>query len=103
MIAGFDQGLSLRGGLSAVNERSPGAQRGEVASSFFVVMYIAISLPVIGEGILTQVVGLRAAGLAFAALVAALSAAVLIRVARTHEGWARIVPDGGSASHARLS
>jgi MFS family permease len=84
VIAGFGQGLSFRGGLTQVNERSPAAERGAVASSFFVVMYIAISLPVIGEGILAQAVGLRAAGLTFAALVAALSAAVLILLAHTH-------------------
>jgi MFS family permease len=84
MIAGFGQGLSFRAGLAAVNERAPAAQRGAVASSFFVVMYVAISLPVIGEGLLAQGVGLRAAGLTFAGVVAALSATVLILLARTH-------------------
>jgi MFS family permease len=84
VVSGFGQGLSLRGGLTQVNERSPAAERGAVASSFFVVMYIAISLPVIGEGVLAQAIGLRAAGLTFAALVAVLSATVLIRTVRTH-------------------
>jgi len=84
VIAGFGQGLSFRGGLAQVNEHSPAAQRGAVASSFFVVMYIAISVPVIGEGVLAQAVGLRAAGLVFAAVVAALSAIVLTLLARTH-------------------
>jgi MFS family permease len=84
VIAGFGQGLSFRGGLTRVNESSPAAERGAVASSFFVVMYIAISVPVIGEGVLAQAVGLRAAGLTFAALVAALSAGVLILLARSH-------------------
>jgi MFS family permease len=96
VIAGFGQGLSFRGGLTQVNERSPAAQRGAVASSFFVVMYIAISLPVIGEGVLAQAVGLRPAGLTFAALVAALSAGVLIRVARTHRGTGHARATGGS-------
>jgi MFS family permease len=84
VIAGFGQGLSFRGGLTEVNERSPAAERGAVASSFFVVMYIAISLPVIGEGVLAQAIGLRAAGLTFAALVAALSVTVLLRTERGH-------------------
>jgi hypothetical protein len=83
-----------------VNEHSPAAQRGEVASSFFVVMYVAISLPVIGEGVLAQAVGLRAAGLTFAALVAGLSAAVLIRVARTYRGTGRARAVGGLVAHA---
>ena len=84
VIAGFGQGLSFRAGLAAVNESAPAAQRGAVASGFFVVMYIAISVPVIGEGVLAQAIGLQAAGLTFAALVAALSATVLIPLARTH-------------------
>jgi hypothetical protein len=100
VIAGFGQGLSFRGGLTQVNERSPAAQRGAVASSFFVVMYIAISLPVIGEGVLAQAIGLRAAGLTFAALVAALAAGVLIRMARSHRGRARAGTAGGLVAHA---
>jgi MFS family permease len=100
VIAGFGQGLSFRGGLTQVNERSPAAQRGTVASAFFVVMYIAISLPVIGEGVLAQAVGLRAAGLTFAAVVAALSAGVLIRVARTHRATGHAAVTGGSVAHA---
>jgi len=83
VIAGLGQGLSFRAALAAVNESSPAAQRGAVASSFFVVLYIAISVPVIGEGVLAQGIGLRAAGLTFAALVAALSATVLVLQAHT--------------------
>jgi MFS family permease len=96
VIAGFGQGLSFRGGLTEVNEHSPAVQRGEVTSSFFVVMYIALSLPVIGEGILAQAIGLRAAGLSFAALVAALSAGVLMRTERAHRERARSHAAGGS-------
>jgi MFS family permease len=83
VIAGFGQGLSFGAGLTAVNERAPAAERGAVASSFFIVMYVAISLPVIGEGVLAQEIGLRAAGLTFAGLVAGLSAVVLILSAGT--------------------
>jgi MFS family permease len=98
VIAGFGQGLSFRAGLAAMNERSPAAERGGVASSFFVVMYVAISLPVIGVGVLAQAVGLRAAGLTFAALMAGLSAVVLILLAQAHSA----VPTarGRSVSHA---
>jgi MFS family permease len=96
VIAGVGQGLTFRGGLMQVNEHAPAAQRGAVASSFFVVMYIAISLPVIGEGVLAQAVGLRAAGLTFAALVAALSVGVLIRVPRAHRGSGHAGAPAGS-------
>ena len=57
-------------------------RRAEVASSYFVVMYVALAIPVIGEGVLARVTGLRPAGLVFAGVVAALSAAVLLLLRR---------------------
>jgi MFS family permease len=78
VIAGFGQGLAFRSGLAAVNAAAPADQRAAVASSFFVVAYVAISVPVIGEGVLADVLGLRAAGLIFAAAVAAVSMTVLV-------------------------
>jgi MFS family permease len=82
VIAGLGHGLVFRSGLAAVNARAPAGQRAEVASSFFVVMYVAISLPVIGEGFLAEATGLRPAGLTFAAVVAAVAAAVLVLLGR---------------------
>lgn len=82
VVAGVGQGLSFRSGLAEINASSPAEQRGAVASSFFVVCYVAISLPVIGEGVLAQVLGLRQAGVIFAAVVAALSAVVLVLLRR---------------------
>jgi predicted MFS family arabinose efflux permease len=81
VTAGVGHGLSFRAGLATLNAGSPAAQRAEVASSFFVIAYIGISLPVIGEGALAQAIGLRPAGLAFAAVVAALAAAALALLA----------------------
>jgi MFS family permease len=82
VIAGVGQGLSFRRGLAAVNAEAPEDQRGEVASSFFVVAYVALAIPVIGEGVLAELTSLRAAGLAFAAVVAAIAAVVLLLLAR---------------------
>jgi multisubunit Na+/H+ antiporter MnhB subunit len=59
-----------------------------------------ISLPVIGEGLLAQLVGLRAAGLTFAFLVAALSATVLILLARTYRPGAPAGARARSMAHA---
>jgi len=78
VIAGLGQGLSFRAGLSELNAQAEADQRAEVASSFFVVAYVAISLPVIGEGVLAQAATLKTAGLVFSAVVAALSALVLV-------------------------
>jgi MFS family permease len=77
LIAGVGQGLSFRAALSAVNEASPEDQRAEVASSFFVVAYLALSIPVIGDGVLAQSAGLRAGGIVFAGVVALLAAVVV--------------------------
>lgn len=82
MIAGFGQGLAFRAGLTAVNAGSPAEHRAEVASAFFVVTYVALSLPVIGVGVLAEAAGLRTAGLIFAAVVAALAAIVLVLLVR---------------------
>jgi MFS family permease len=82
LLAGFGQGLSFRSGLGAVNANSPADKRAEVASSFFVVAYVAISIPVVGVGLLAETAGLRSAGLIFAGAVAALSAVVLLLLAR---------------------
>ena len=83
VTAGVGHGLSFRAGLAALNAGSPAVQRAEVASSFFVVAYVGISLPVIGEGALAQAIGLRSAGLAFAAAVATLAAVALTLLAST--------------------
>jgi ABC-type phosphate transport system permease subunit len=53
-----------------------------VASSFFVVAYVAISVPVVGVGVLGELAGLRSAGLIFSAIVAALALTVLVLLTR---------------------
>jgi len=47
-----------------------------------VVMYVGLSVPVIGTGIAAHSLGLRTAGIAFSAAVAALVLAVLASLAR---------------------
>jgi MFS family permease len=83
LVAGFGHGLSFRSGLATLNARSPATRRAEAASSFFIVCYAAISVPVIGEGALSQAVGLRTAGIIFAAMVAAVAAVALALLVRS--------------------
>ncbi len=80
VVAGTGQGLTFGRGLAAVAERTPPERRAEVSSTYFVVAYIAISLPVIGEGLAAQQWGLRTAGVTFAAAVGVLAALCLIAV-----------------------
>jgi len=81
-VVGLGQGLVIGAGLAAINQRAPVAQRGEVASSFFVVMYVGLSLPVIGVGVAAHAFSLRGAGIAFSAAVAALVLTVLASLKR---------------------
>jgi hypothetical protein len=77
VVAGIGQGLCMRAGLEAVSGRAPAERRAGVASAFFIVMYTAIALPVIGDGLATTGLGLRTAGIAFSLAVAAIAALAL--------------------------
>ncbi len=73
-LAGAGQGISFRSAMALLNEASPADRRGEVASSLFIVAYVAISLPIVGEGLAAHATGLRIAGVVFGLAVAALAA-----------------------------
>ena len=83
IAAGLGQGLSFRAGLDSLTEAAPPQHRAAFASSFFMVAYLAISVPVIGEGVLADLAGLRPAGLIFAGLVASLAAVTLVVLIRS--------------------
>jgi MFS family permease len=78
IISGVGQGITFSRGLAAVTEVTPADRRAEVSSTLFVVAYIAISLPVIGEGLAAEDWGLRSAGIGFAVTVGLLAAACLM-------------------------
>jgi MFS family permease len=88
VVAGLGQGASFRAGLGAVGAASPEAQRAEVSSSFFVVTYVALSVPVIGVGAAAQGVGLTTAGVGFSVVVALLAAVAVAALLRrtVHQG-----------------
>jgi MFS family permease len=78
VVAGLGQGFSVGAGLAMLNAGTPAGRRGEVSSSYFVLLYLALSIPIVGMGLVTQLIGLRQAGLIFTAFVAVLGAACLI-------------------------
>jgi MFS family permease len=80
VVSGVGQGISFSRGLAAVAEKTPADRRAEVSSTYFIVAYIAISLPVVGEGLAAQDWGLRAAGVSFAAAVAVLAIVSLVAI-----------------------
>jgi len=82
-VVGVGQGLVIGAGLAAINQRAPVEHRGETASSFFVVIYVGLSVPVIGVGVVAHAWSLRGAGIAFSAAVAALVVTVLASLTRS--------------------
>jgi MFS family permease len=82
VIAGVGQGLVFLGGLTAVNHAAPADRRAGVLSSFYVVIYAGVGLPVIGVGFLATLVGLVSAVRYFAAVVAVLCLVVLYALGR---------------------
>jgi MFS family permease len=80
VVAGVGVGVNFSRGLAAVAEKTPPERRAEVNSTYFVVVYAAISLPVVGEGFATQALGLRTAGVTFAVAVALLAVVCLVTI-----------------------
>jgi MFS family permease len=85
VVAGAGQGMGFRAGLAALTAAAPAEQRGELTSTYFFVLYIGITLPVIGEGAAATAFGLVAAGVVFAGGVAVLAAVALVLLARRRD------------------
>lgn len=80
VVSGAGQGISFSRGLAAVAELTPPERRAEVSSTYFVVAYVAISLPVVSEGLAARVWGLRTAGVAFAIAIGVLAVICLVAI-----------------------
>ncbi|GAB3684190.1 hypothetical protein [Salinisphaera aquimarina] len=73
IAAGLGQGGIFAASIVAVAAASPHDQRAEVTSLLFVVVYLAVSVPVLSLGVAIEAMGLRAAGITFSILVMLLS------------------------------
>jgi predicted MFS family arabinose efflux permease len=76
-LGGISFGLGYRGSLEVVNQISPGGQRAEVLSAYFVVCYVGVAVPVIGIGVLSELVSPAVANLTFASTIAAFAVVAL--------------------------
>lgn len=74
VVCGVGQGVTFSKGIAAVTGELPPDRRAEVTSTFFVVLYIALSVPVIGAGAAANAWGLVTAGIVFSIIVALLAA-----------------------------
>lgn len=80
VVSGIGQGISFSRGLAAVVEKTPAERRAEVSSMYFVVAYVALSVPVVSEGFAAHAWGLRTAGVGFAIAVGVLAALCLVAI-----------------------
>ena len=74
MLGGIAAALGYRGSLEVVNWIAPSDKRSEVVSSYLVAVYLGNSLPIIGIGLLSDMVSSLAAHIAFAAGIGLLAA-----------------------------
>ncbi|KQX75273.1 MFS transporter [Aeromicrobium sp. Root472D3] len=89
LIAGAGQGVSFSKGLAAVLGRVEPHERAGTTSAFFVVAYVAISVPVIGSGIASDHWGLDPTGIAFSVAAAVLAALALVTLVLDQRRTAR--------------
>ena len=75
-IAGLGQGLVFLAGITEVSSTAPPERRADVLSSFYVIVYLGVGLPVIGVGFLATTIGLLRSVQYFALAVAALCLAL---------------------------
>jgi MFS family permease len=73
IVSGFGQAFSFRAGLSTVNTVSPSDKQGEITSAFFTIAYVAISIPVVGVGLLQLGLSVQGAGIVFSIIVVVLA------------------------------
>jgi len=78
VVTGVGFGLAFMGGTRLVTQAAPADQRGQVLASYFVVAYLAISVPVIGAGVVSTRIGLSATFYVFAAVMAVVALVTLV-------------------------
>lgn len=96
VIGGIGQGASFSKALGAVVQAAPVARRGEIASSYFVVAYLAISIPVVGVGYAARYWSLSRIGLVFGALVAVLAMVSLLGTVLADRSPTRLMQTRGA-------
>lgn len=82
-VGGAGVGVAFRAAVVSIASPAPDARRGEVLSTFFVIAYIGITVPVIGAGVLITTTTLLTATVTLAIVVAVLAvvaAAILLRL-----------------------
>jgi MFS family permease len=80
LLAGCGQGLAYMGSTVLVTEVAPPEQRGNVLSTYYVMIYLGVGVPVLGVGFGAGWIGLYGAVVAFAGFTGCLGLGVLLAV-----------------------
>jgi MFS family permease len=83
VVGGFAVGAVFLGSLATANRLAPPAQRGQTISTFFVLCYAGLIIPVVGVGVASGFIGNFAAVLALSILLAGLSLFSLASIRRS--------------------
>jgi MFS family permease len=78
LLAGCGQGLAYMGSTALVTEVAPPEQRGNVLSTYYVMIYLGVGVPVLGVGFGAGWIGLYGAVVAFAGFTGCLGLGVLL-------------------------
>jgi MFS family permease len=90
IVGGAGFGVAFLGGLRALSAAIPPQHRAEVMSAFYVVAYLAISVPAVIAGVLVPPLWLESTYEIFGSVVAALALAVAFEAYRTRPAAARV-------------
>jgi len=82
VVGGAAVGAVFLGSLATANRLAPPGRRGQTVSTFFVLCYAGLIIPVVGVGVATLFIGDFPAVLAFSVLLAALSLFSLASIRR---------------------
>ncbi|MFJ1565742.1 MFS transporter [Streptomyces erythrochromogenes] len=96
LLAGVAFGAVAQGSMRMVLARVPQSDRSTTLAAYYVLSYVAMSLPAVGAGVLTQSYGLRTAAHLYAALVSLLATAALLTLALTRTPAVAAGPTAGS-------
>lgn len=78
IVTGAGQGLAFMGSMALIGQVAPQERRGDVISSFYVIIYLGVGIPILGVGFGAESFGLYHAVLAFACAVAVLGILLVI-------------------------
>jgi len=90
VVGGAGFGVAFLGALRALSAAIPPDERAAVMSAFYVVAYLAISVPAIVAGVLVTPLGLEPTFELFGSVIAALALAVAFEAYRSRPAAARV-------------